>query len=176
MRTAILAALMGTALTALSGPASAQSCGEQARQMAAALGGDADPPVAAAPQAGTGLGGSGSTLSPVPGDGGATSSSRLARSGGVIQPPDEGRTPVIQPPRTGDDMTVTPALPPQTGDGSGRSAGRSQPGRQSDDTEAAAARRAQVQSLLTAAREASDRGNENECLERLAEARARAGR
>jgi hypothetical protein len=89
----------------------------------------------------------------------------LAKSGGVIAPPDsaqEGaRGRVLDPPRTDDPMVTTPEVRPQT-----------EKGETTDSTGLQAAQRAQMQSLLDAARAAQRRGDETGCLERVARARA----
>jgi hypothetical protein len=91
---------------------------------------------------------------------------KLARSGGVLAPPEGGRTAVIPPPSTGPGSTVTPpAVPPHTAEGPSGSTG----------AELGAANRAQVQAHLNAAREAEGRGDEKACFERLGEARRAAG-
>jgi hypothetical protein len=90
----------------------------------------------------------------------------LSRSGGVLAPPEGGRTAVIQPPSTGPGSTVTPpAVPPHTAQG---------PTPSSDTAELSATKRTQVQTALNAAREAEGRGDEKACFERLGEARAAA--
>lgn len=87
---------------------------------------------------------------------------QLARSGGVLAPPEGGRTAVIPPPPPGPGSTVTPpAVPPHTAEGPSGSTGE----------ELSAAKRAQVQTHLNAAREAESRGDEKACFERLGEAR-----
>lgn len=80
----------------------------------------------------------------------------LAQSGGPIEPPDVGRTPVIQPPPVGDDMPTAPEI--RAGNGE-----RSQQEKAAEQLRAA--------SLLTAAREADEAGQEQMCRQRLAEAR-----
>lgn len=81
----------------------------------------------------------------------------MSRSGGVIAPPEEGRGRVISPPATDRGMPTAPAVRPAPAP---------------DDTQQRAAKAAQVQSLVTAARAAAQRGNEAECARRLEEARA----
>jgi hypothetical protein len=86
----------------------------------------------------------------------------LQESGGVIAPPNEGRTRVIEPPvSSGSPMPTTPNLPPQTAD---------RP--VTKDTEMSAAKRTQLQSLLTAAKAAASQQREAECFQQLGEARA----
>jgi hypothetical protein len=85
----------------------------------------------------------------------------LSQSGGVIEPPEQGRTVTIEPPRTGDTMPTAPPVPPQTAERPSQS-----------PTELSAAKRMRMQSLLDAARAADREGREAECFERLGEARA----
>lgn len=81
----------------------------------------------------------------------------LGRSGGVIAPPESARGRVVEPPPVGDPMATTPDVPQQTP--------------QHPDARRAA-QRAQMQSLLDAARAAERQGNEAECLDRVARARS----
>ena len=85
----------------------------------------------------------------------------LSQSGGVIEPPEQGRTVTIEPPRTGDTMPTAPPVPPQTAERPSQ-----------NPTALSAAKRMQMQSLLDAARAADRQGREAECFERLGEARA----
>jgi hypothetical protein len=87
---------------------------------------------------------------------------KMAPSGGVLAPPEGGRTAVIPPPSTGPGSGMTaPAVPPHTAEGPSGSTG----------AELSAAKRTQVQAQLNAAREAEGRGDEKACFERLGEAR-----
>lgn len=82
----------------------------------------------------------------------------LKATGGVLQPPDQGAPVAVAPPDAADRMPTAPAIePPANGP---------------------AARQAQIQSLLTAARAAGQRGDTTQCVARLAEAQqlAEAGR
>lgn len=90
---------------------------------------------------------------------GTSASDKLAPSGGVLAPPEGGRTAVIEPPKAG--ATPTPsAVPPHAAQGpSPGSAGLN------------AAKRTQMQAHLNAAREAAARGDEKQCFERLGAAR-----
>lgn len=81
----------------------------------------------------------------------------LKDSGGVIAPPDVGAPARIEPPATADRMPTAPPAAPRADD-------------QSDPSAKAAARLAQIEALLTAARAAAAGGNEGECTARLAEA------
>ena len=85
----------------------------------------------------------------------------LSRSGGVVEPPEQGRTVTIEPPPTGDLMPTTPEVKPHTAERPSQGA-----------AELGAAKRMQMQSLLNAARAAERQGREAECFERLGEARA----
>ncbi len=103
-----------------------------------------------------------------PGEVPATTESRgippeaMQESGGVIAPPNEGRTPVIEPPTTtGSPMPTTPNVPPQTAERPVTKSG-----------ELNAAKRTQLQSLLTAAKAAASQQREAECFKQLGEARA----
>jgi hypothetical protein len=89
---------------------------------------------------------------------------KLSQSGGVLAPPEGGRSAVIEPPPTGPGSTVTPpTVPPHTAQGPTPS-----------PTELSAAKRTQMQTALNGAREAAGRGDEKACFERLGEARAAA--
>jgi hypothetical protein len=96
---------------------------------------------------------------------GVSPDDKMAQSGGVLAPPEGGRTAVLPPPPTGPGSTMTPpAVPPHTAEGPSGATGE----------ELSAAKRAQVQSHLNAAREAEGRGDEKACFERLGEARSAA--
>jgi hypothetical protein len=93
---------------------------------------------------------------------GVSPSDKLGSSGGVLAPPEGGRTTVIEPPRMGPGSTpAPPSVPPHAAQGP--SAGT---------TELGAAKRVQMQAHLDAAREADARGDEKQCFERLGAARA----
>lgn len=100
---------------------------------------------------------------PQPSEAPATTESRgvppeaMSRSGGVIAPPEEGRGRVIEPPAADRSMPTAPEVRPTPAP---------------DETQRRAAKTAQIQSLVTAARAAAQRGNETECTRRLEEARA----
>jgi hypothetical protein len=96
---------------------------------------------------------------------GVSPGDKLAPSGGVLAPPEGGRTAVIEPPATGPGSTPTPpAVPPHTAAGPNEATG----------VELGAAKRAQIQAHLNAAREADGRGDEKACFERLGQARTAA--
>jgi hypothetical protein len=93
---------------------------------------------------------------------GVSPEDKLGTSGGVIAPPEGGRTAVIEPPKTGPGSTpAPPAVPPHTATGPSQGS-----------AEISAAKRAQMQAHLNAAREADARGDEKQCFERLGAARA----
>ena len=93
---------------------------------------------------------------------GVSPSDQLAPSGGVMAPPQGGRSAVIEPPPTGPSSTPTPpTVPPHTAQGPS-----------SGSAELSAAKRAQMQAHLNAAREAHARGDDKQCFERLSAARA----
>jgi hypothetical protein len=100
---------------------------------------------------------------------GLSTTDRLKESGGVIQPPDAGTARVLQPPQTGDRMATAPDVKPHSG--SGQSAGSSGEEAKPDAAKLGAADRSKLESLLMAGREASERGQEQACMERLEEAR-----
>jgi hypothetical protein len=89
----------------------------------------------------------------------------LAKSGGVVAPPDGARGRVLDPPRQDDPMVTTPEVRPQTQGGESPSSEKT-PRSALDATQ-----RAQMQGLLDAARAAQKRGDEAECLDRIARAR-----
>ena len=83
-------------------------------------------------------------------------------SGGVIAPPREGRTTTIEPPPAGTGaMPTTPNIPSQTAQ---RPTTRG--------SEMSAARKTQLQSLLTAAKAAAGQQREAECFQQLSQAQA----
>lgn len=149
------ATLLAVAACALAGPVLAAGCSaeiellERQYNLAGAL-----------PKAGPQ---SGSADTPATAESrGVSPGDKLAPSGGVIAPPEEGRTAVIKPPETGPGSTMTPpAVPPHTAEGPA-----------TGSAELSAAKRTQMQAHLDAAREAESRGDEKACFERLGEARA----
>lgn len=158
-----LATLIG--LAAL--PAAAQSCGPLVERFAADHSLSTTPPPTASPPSSSGSTGSG-TIPDGPA-GGSLSPDRLAQSGGVIAPPPSaGDRAVIDPPAAGaSNMPTAPALRPDAvpgspPGGSGATGGGSM---------GQAARNAQMESLVTAARQAARSGDETRCLESLEEAR-----
>ena len=130
----------------------AQTCSDEIALFAQQYGLQADLP-RAAPRSGSEPPASGSLGVPT---------QDLSRSGGVIAPPDGARGQVIEPPREVDPKMATPEEQLQTGTGEATG----------DKTQLNAAKRAQMQSLLDAARDAERRGDATECLERLSRARA----
>jgi len=95
---------------------------------------------------------------------GMTATDKLADTGGVIQPPDVGRTPVLEPPKTANTMPTAPKIEPGPA-----------PATPPSRVELDAATRAQLDSLLTAARQADKAGDSQRCYDRLSEAQKLAG-
>lgn len=160
--------LMAAGMAALAAaPAAAQqTCRDMVDRFAAAENLSATtPPVASPPIAGdTRPGSAGSAVD----GGGGSLSEQLGRSGGVLTPPAIGDQAVIDPPRSGtENMPTAPRLTPGPGTGAGSSADA--PTGASPDR---AAQRAQMESLVTAARAAAERGNEQQCMDSLSKARA----
>jgi hypothetical protein len=94
---------------------------------------------------------------------GLTSTDRLARSGGVVSPPDVGTPMAIQPPKTNpDNMPTAPPVAPSPPGAAGPT----------DSGGLSAADRTRMESLLTAARQAERQGKQAQCLDRLREAEA----
>jgi hypothetical protein len=151
----MLKAALALAAMSFAGQALAASCGseiqalEQRHNLSAAL------PKADAP--------AGAPQTPATAESrGIAPDDKIAQSGGVLAPPEGGRTAVIEPPSTGPGSTPTaPSVPPHTAEGPSGSAA----------TDLSAAKRTQVQAHLNAAREADSRGDEKACFERLGEAR-----
>lgn len=157
MKTLIRSLGIAALAAAMTTPAAAQTCRDMVDRFAASQNLSSSAPPVVAPPAGS----SGSTT-----DGAATgsgaSSDQLARSGGVIQPPAVGDTAVIEPPRSGT-MQTTPQVRPDSGATTDTPSG---------STMNQAAQRAQMESLVTAARTAAQRGEEAQCMESLQKARA----
>jgi hypothetical protein len=148
--TAVTAGLAGQALAA--GCEAEIAAMEQQYKLSSAL------PKAEAPAGSTDTPATAESRGISPGD-------KLTQSGGVLAPPEGGRTAVINPPSTGPGSSMTPpAVPPHTAEGPAPA----------DAAELSATKRAQVQTALNAAREAEGRGDEKACFERLGEARAAA--
>ncbi|AWK85691.1 hypothetical protein [Azospirillum thermophilum] len=99
--------------------------------------------------------------------GGSVTSDRLAQSGGLVSPPAVGDRGVIEPPSTGSTMPTAPALRPDAGAGPDRAPQAGGTGA----TMGQAARNAQLESLVTAARSAARSGDEERCMQSLGEAR-----
>ncbi|NUB29525.1 hypothetical protein [Azospirillum brasilense] len=143
------------------GPALAQgSCAALVDRFAAENNLSASPPPVATPP-----GSSGSTAGEgaLPSGSSGTTPDQLARSGGVVAPPASGDQAVIEPPRTGAPMPTAPAVRPDAAPNSGSSMESGSMGQ--------AARNAQIESLVTAARSAAKDGNEQLCMESLDKAR-----
>lgn len=150
---AILTAGAAVLLTGLPLATNAQTCGEEVDRLASELNVSPDLP-SSSQDSSQAQGGAERGDAP-------TMSDRLAQSGGVIQPPETGRTVTIQPPPgASPSMPTAPAVPPHSAEGPTQG-----------NTETQAAETAQIESLLTAARQAAEEGDERRCQERLAEAR-----
>ncbi len=153
MRSSIL--LAGLMIVAAMPEIKAADCSAEVDRLATRYRVSVDLPQAAPPRA---------TQGEIP----ATTESRgippeaMKDSGGVIAPPSEGRTPTIEPPRAGTGaMPTTPNIPPQT---AARPTTRV--------TEMSAAKRTQLQSLLTAAKASAGQQQEAECFQQLSQAQA----
>lgn len=162
-RGAALAA--GLAMLAALPAAAQQTCGAMVEQFAADHSLSTEPPPTAAPAA------PGSAGSSARGDestgSGAASSERLAQSGGLITPPSVGDRAVIDPPGAGaSNMPTAPAVRPDAGPDGTPGGGSGGAG----DTMGRAARNAQLESLITAARAAAKDGDETRCMGSLTEA------
>ncbi|WP_245636786.1 hypothetical protein [Azospirillum thiophilum] len=163
-------------------PAAAQTatsagCAAMVEQFAADLGLSTQPPPVAVPgTAPPGL--SGSTPRDEQGTGtggtGGAGSEDLARSGGMVAPPSVGDRSVIEPPAIGSNMPTAPSVGPQA---SSRAAPDSAPGGSgaADGAMGQAARNAQLDSLVTAARAAARDGDEARCMDSLNDARRLSG-
>ncbi|PWC46701.1 hypothetical protein [Azospirillum sp. TSA6c] len=155
------------------------SCGAMVDQFAADLGLSTEPPPVAVPGPGGGTGTpglSGSTPRDEPGSG--SGSDRLAQSGGMVAPPAVGDRSVVEPPAIGSNMPTAPSISPQSSSQAGRQANSrtppdSGPGGSGggDGLMGQAARNAQVESLVTAARSAARDGDETRCMTSLNDAR-----
>ncbi|WP_376957291.1 hypothetical protein ABNQ39_09785 [Azospirillum sp. A26] len=168
MATGLLAA-QGAA--AQMGAAAQASCGAMVDQFAADLGLSTEPPPVAVPGPGGGTGTpglSGSTPRDEPGSG--SGSDRLAQSGGMVAPPAVGDRSVVEPPAIGSNMPTAPSISPQA---NSRTPPDSGPGGSGggDGLMGQAARNAQVESLVTAARSAARDGDETRCMTSLNDAR-----
>lgn len=147
------------------------SCGAMVDQFAADLGLSTEPPPVAVPGPGGGTGTpglSGSTPRDEPGSG--SGSDRLAQSGGMVAPPAVGDRSVVEPPAIGSNMPTAPSISPQA---NSRTPPDSGPGGSGggDGLMGQAARNAQVESLVTAARSAARDGDEARCMTSLNDAR-----
>lgn len=141
------------------GIAAAQGCADRVERFAAAQNlTPTIPPTGRAPQESTGSSGPATEGT---GTGSATPE-RLNQSGGVMLPPATGDQAVIEPPRGGTaNMPTAPNVVPAPGAGAQPPTGGGMP---------QAARRAQVDSLVTAARQAALSGDEARCEDSLSQA------
>lgn len=151
-RARVLAAAVtgGVAALLASVPATAQSCLEQLERFAASENiPPALPPVADGRSDDMG--------------GAAIGPDALNRSGGVIRPPPVADPSVIEPPNEGRSaMPTMPEVVPEAGRSDAAPTG---------DTHGQAARRAQIEAAVTAARAAAADGDEQRCLGSLSSAR-----
>lgn len=158
----------GLAMLAALPAAAQQTCGAMVEQFAADHSLSTEPPPTAVPAAPGGAGSS--ARSDESTGGGAASSERLAQSGGLITPPSVGDRAVIDPPGAGaSNMPTAPAMRPDAGPG-GTPGGSGGAGDTAGDTMGRAARNAQLESLITAARAAAKDGDETRCIGSLTEA------
>ncbi len=97
--------------------------------------------------------------------GGIAPTDRLAESGGVIRPPDTGAPAAITPPPTPDSMPTAPQIRPGTPGG----------GAAARSSEVDAATQAQAEAMLFAAKAAAEEGKEEQCFERLQQAKKLVG-
>lgn len=152
---------------AQTGGAAPAGCAAMVEQFAADQGLSTEPPPVAVPgTAAPGLSGS----SPRDEQGSGVSSGELAQSGGMVAPPSVGDQAVIQPPAIGSNMPTAPAVGPQA---NSRAKPDSGPGGSGgvDGMMGQAARNAQLESLVTAARSAARDGDESRCMNSLDDAR-----
>lgn len=166
-RSALMAAGAVALVASASGPAAAQqTCRAMVDRFASAENLTATtPPTVAPPAAGDTRPESAGNSS----DGSASMSDKLSQSGGVLSPPAVGDHAVIDPPRTGN-MPTAPRVAPSPGAGAGSSADSP-----TGSTQDRAAQRAQMESLVTAARAAAERGDEAQCMDSLSKAQALTG-
>ncbi|MBP2304936.1 hypothetical protein GBZ48_10250 [Azospirillum melinis] len=147
------------------------SCGAMVDQFAADLGLSTEPPPVAVPGPGGGTGTPGlSGSTPRDETGSGSGSDRLAQSGGMVAPPAVGDRSVVEPPAIGSNMPTAPSISPQA---NSRTPPDSGPGGSGggDGLMGQAARNAQVESLVTAARSAARDGDEARCMTSLNDAR-----
>lgn len=178
------ALVVSLAAIGLTAPSFAATCADAVQEFSSAHGLAPTLPPKAAPGAGTsgpagagaadlgtsgGMPGNGPGSGPGsipdsgPGSGSGLSPQALNESGGVIRPPSTGDLAVIEPPHNPSNaMPTAPDLSPNSGSSADQPSGGAL-GR--------AAREAQVESLITAARSAAASGDEARCLDSLGEAR-----
>lgn len=162
LRWGLAAAAVTLAATAAA-PAAAQTCAAEVERFASAQ--DLSPTLP--PRGGSGSSGLAPQTDGADGSAGGTiGPEALNRSGGVIQPPGTGDPAVIPPPPgAGSAMPTMPGVRPAPSDG-GSGSSDSVTG----DTHGRAARRAQMEAAVTAARAAAARGDEQGCMQGLASA------
>lgn len=157
-------------------PAAAQTgtqtgCAAMVEQFAADRGLSTEPPPVAVPDGpAPGLSGSTPRDELGSGSGAGTSSEELAQSGGMVAPPAVGDRAVIEPPAIGSNMPTAPSVAPQA---NSRAMPDSGPGGSggANGLMGQAARNAQLEALVTAARSAARDGDEARCMQSLNDAR-----
>ncbi|KAA0598004.1 hypothetical protein J2848_001507 [Azospirillum lipoferum] len=173
---AMAAGLFATQTAAAqTGGATQATCGAMVEQFAADMGLSTEPPPVAAPGSGNGAGAPGLSGS-TPRDelGSGSGSEQLAQSGGMVAPPAIGDRSVVEPPAIGSNMPTAPSISPQASpQANSRVTPDSGPGGSGggDGLMGQAARNAQVESLVTAARSAARDGDETRCMNSLNDAR-----
>ncbi|MBK1836408.1 hypothetical protein JHL17_03200 [Azospirillum sp. YIM B02556] len=154
---------------AQTGGAAQAGCAAMVEQFAADRGLSTEPPPVAVP--GTGAPGlSGSSPRDELGSGSGAGSERLAQSGGMVAPPAVGDRSVVEPPAIGSNMPTAPSVGPQANSRTAPDVGPGGSGG-GDGLMGQAARNAQVESLVTAARSAARDGDETRCMTSLDDAR-----
>lgn len=178
----VMAAGLFATQLATAWPAAAQTdaaaqanCGAMVDRFAADLGLSTEPPPVAVPGTGSGTGAPGlSGSTPRDEQGSGSGSDRLAQSGGMVAPPAVGDRSVVEPPAIGSNMQTAPSIDQQAGpQANSRTPPDSGPGGSGggDGLMGQAARNAQVESLVTAARSAARDGDEARCMNSLNDAR-----
>ena len=146
-------------------------CAAMVEQFAANRGLSTEPPPVAIPEsAPPGLAGSTPRDELGSGSGAGAGSEELAQSGGMVAPPAVGDQAVIEPPAIGSNMPTAPSVAPQA---ESRATPDSGPGGSggANGMMGQAARNAQLEALVTAARSAARDGDEARCMESLNDAR-----
>lgn len=146
--------LSAAAAIAFSGAASAASCDDLVSAFAQTNGLNIAMPTRPGQAAGP------ASAPPTAESRGLAATDKLAASGGVIKPPDTGSAMTVSPPPMSDKMSTAPAIKPATPTGPVASR----------PVEVDAAKRAQAEAMLYAAKSASQEGKQEQCLQRLEQA------